>query len=82
MKVQKVEDSKCWFNPIHLTVTIESESELIALWHRLNITWAGVENSSHSPPQAVPKFGVTTKLWELLDDIARAREVELYRQRG
>jgi len=35
MKVIRKEDKKR-FNPIELTITIESEEELCDMWHRLN----------------------------------------------
>lgn len=81
MKVKHIDDSSEEFKPIQLVVTIESQSELIALWHRLNITWQGVKNASHSPPKEIPDKATTT-LWNALDQLAKDNRIKLYKPRG
>ena len=60
MKIKR-ESSK--FKPI--TLTIETEQEAIALWHRLNASKENVEKSADLEWDD----GCVTDMWSMLDDL-------------
>ena len=52
-----------YFEPITLTITIESMDELLALWHRTNI--ADVVVREYSIGKDFPSLPVDLSLWDL-----------------
>ena len=78
MKISIVKQEKT-FKPIVLNITIESEEELCALWHRMNIAgikikespdYSGTDHLVHGPES----FD-THELWEELDSLVRGRDL-------
>ena len=72
MKISIVKQEKT-FKPIVLNITIESEEELCALWHRMNIAgstirdtsqYSGTNDLKHDPTSACPQL-----LWRELDGL-------------
>ena len=53
------------FQPLTLTITIESPQELASLWHRMNENYGTAAN--------LPLGGV----WRKLDEVARARGINI-----
>ena len=78
MKNVKVEraNPKPAFEPIHVEFDIESEDELFALWHRLNIGaqwfegYFGYRERDNEQPRCVKRMSLTA-LWEAVDRFAR-----------
>lgn len=71
MKV-KVKETEKKFEPIKLTITIESEEELCNLWHRLNIASYSIENDEYYVSKRRLKYFVNGDcyvLWSKLDMI-------------
>ena len=48
MKI-KVQKTKKEFRPLTLEITVETEGELRALWHRMNCTFSSIISESDSP---------------------------------
>ena len=69
------EATKGEFVPIEITMTIESEEELQNLWHRLNVTYNNIEEGSSG--KILGGDGDSWPLWNLLDDIAGERDINL-----
>jgi len=72
MKVQVKEDSKK-FEPIELTLTIESEEELCNLWHRFDI----VDLSNPRNHQDCVDYTVMNMrdTWKVIDELVKQRNL-------
>lgn len=75
MKVENVTGIKKKFEPIELQVTIESEDELLSLWHRLHASGthfnAYLKDYSHEL-----KHDDDYALWAVLNEEVNVRGIE------
>ena len=70
MKVKQINNEEpIEFKPIQIELTIESEDELLELWHRLNIGFHSVKDSSSDYRKPFPMGEYyTNSLWTFLDE--------------
>lgn len=66
----KVVPQKPVFEPIELTITIESQDELLELYHRINVG-ASRFDGIHSVHPKPSSFSNTEGLWSLLEKHVR-----------
>lgn len=65
------------FEPITIQLIIESQDELVDLWHRMNIGFGHIENTSkqdcHYPPFPSENYilGHSHNLWSILDNLCK-----------
>lgn len=63
------------FEPIQLTITIESQDELIEFWHRLNIAPDNVKKYN----KRVRSFNSNMHdLWDILDETAKKHNISMF----
>ena len=67
------------FEPVHIDLVIESEDELLALYHRVVLSWCAIEKARQTEESRfpLPPLGGNLKcyeLWEVLHDILAAQE--------
>lgn len=67
------------FDPIKLEITIESEDELISLWHRTNLGAACIERLVSDDYGYICSITWVTNLWNVLDKICYERGIDPYR---
>ena len=67
------------FQPIELTIMIESEGDLMELWHRLNPSADGAQKVAMEGGLNVGRvlFGCTDHLWLTLEDIRKDQGVSV-----
>ena len=76
MKVKMQEPRTRPFEPVEITITIESREELADLWYRLNVASAKI-NGKHDrdglPSDWRASCDGSSRLWSKLNDVARER---------
>ena len=65
------------FVPVEFTITIESQDELIELWHRFNISPWHIRKQNNL---ARDFNNNTNELWSILDKITNDRNIRLYEE--
>ena len=72
MKIQVKEESNK-FEPIELTLTIESEEELCDLWHRFNASVYDIDKESvdYLKHKSITLYDK----WEVIDDLVKQRNL-------
>jgi hypothetical protein len=68
MKVKNITKEKT-FEPITLEITIESEDELVDLWHRLNLSIKHVNDNSDTSFLPPVKYRESFMLFDFVDNI-------------
>ncbi len=83
MKVDLVEETVPKFNPVTVTITFESEDEIIDLWHRLNMSSTDVGSSyEEGNKKRVSEFYRNLKgrsinpLWYRIDNFIDEKGIE------
>jgi len=76
MKDIKAEDCKNNFTPVKVEFVIETEEELIELWHRLNCQSEDLNN--YYKKSSFKKVGASLYgLWNVIDDICDEKNIDL-----
>ena len=77
MKAELNTKEKPQFEPIKITITIESEEELCDLYHRINIGTGSLESVDYEPLNSL-KYGFSSNalnLFNVLDDLIHSRNL-------
>jgi hypothetical protein len=70
VKVENIDTPKGTFTPVSFSITIESEEELMALWHRTNMgRFARDYKKEYHLTAEDENMDATSPLWEKLNDI-------------
>jgi hypothetical protein len=65
------------FQPIKITLELETRDELLTLWHRLNIGKTTIQKTHDKHPSSQPmpeEWASTYHLWNQLDEFLREDE--------
>lgn len=78
MKNIKSENIKGPFTPVKIEFVIETEWELLALWHRLNVSPVYFMDYFQKNSYRKAFFLPLIDLWEEIEDIRSTRDIKLY----
>jgi len=67
----KVKVNNKEFQPIELTITIESEKELCDLWHRLNLSKNEIDSYINTKLKYESSTQSSFSLWEILNNLVK-----------
>jgi len=75
MKVSRFNNHE--FRPIDITITIESEEELIELWHRTNFSMQTLKDTLYASNSYAYQFETNTAhvLWGVLEDLRKFHNI-------
>ena len=78
MKNIKSENLKEPFTPVKIEFVIETEEELLALWHRLNVSSVYLMDYFQKNSYRKAPFLPLRDLWEEIENIRSERDINLY----
>lgn len=66
----ELEDTNTNFKPITIKLTVESKDELIALWHRFNVSPTAIREHTTSSYKfdTKPDNDITECIWDIIDN--------------
>ena len=78
MKIKVKDTARSQFDPIEITLVVESEDELIYLWKRFNLSVAMVDDNNRSYKKYESKDFYT--VWEKINKLVISRNLEKYKK--
>jgi len=74
MKLE-IKDTKSRFEPIELTITVESAEELCDLWHRLDVGIDILKQSPDANTLTHSAMGCNHAIWNKIDDLVLQKKL-------